>query len=80
VRCAEAKRVVEGESCPMAYNEDEEWFDDEDEEFSFEGSDGWFEKAWDEGIAERDEMLYGYLVLVENAEDTETWETITRNN
>jgi hypothetical protein len=37
--------MVEGECCALSYNEDDEWFDDEDEEFSFEDSQGWFEKA-----------------------------------
>ena len=72
VRCAEAKRVVEGESCALSYNDDGDWFDDEDEEFSFEYSKGWFEKAFEDGMAERDEMMNGYLkfevVLYENIE------------
>ena len=45
-RCAQAKRIVEGECCALAYNEDGDWFDDEDEEFSFENSSGWFEDAF----------------------------------
>ena len=72
IRCAEAKLIVEGESCALAYNDDGDWFDDEDEEFSFEHSEGWFEEAFEDGIAERDEMLYGYLefeaILPENTE------------
>ena len=60
VRCEEAKRVCEGESCALSYNDDCDWFDDEDEEFSFEHSEGWFEKAFDDGMKERDEMLKGY--------------------
>ena len=72
VKCAEAKRIVEGESCALSYNDDCDWFDDEDEEFSFEYSEGWFEKAFEDGMAERDEMMNGYLefevVLYENTE------------
>ena len=72
VKCAEAKRIVEGESCALSYNDDCDWFDDEDEEFSFQHSEGWFEKAFEDGMAERDEMMNGYLefevVLHENTE------------
>ena len=72
VRCTEAKCIVEGESCALSYNDDCDWFDDEDEEFSFEYSEGWFEKAFEDGMAERDEMMNGYLefevVLYENTE------------
>jgi hypothetical protein len=72
VKCAEAKRIVEGESFALSYNDDCDWFDDEDEEFSFEYSEGWFEKAFEDGMAERDEMMNGYLefevVLNENTE------------
>ena len=73
IKCAEAKFVVEGGSCALAYNDDGDWFDDEDEEFSFsEHSEGWFEKALEDGLAERDEMLYGYqefeAILPENVE------------
>jgi hypothetical protein len=56
----------------LSYNDDCDWFDDEDEEFSFEYSEGWFEKAFEDGMAERDEMMNGYLefeaVLYENTE------------
>jgi hypothetical protein len=71
VKCAKAKRVAEGESCALGYNDDGDWFDDEDEEFSFEHSERWFEKAFEDGMAERDEMLNGYLafdVMFENVE------------
>ena len=61
VRCAEARRLVEGETCALSYNEDGDWFDDEDEEFSFEYSTDWFAKALEDGVAERDEMMNGYL-------------------
>ena len=61
--------MVEGECCALSYNEDDEWFDDEDEEFSFEDSQGWFEKALADGFAERDEMLYGYINCYESTED-----------
>jgi hypothetical protein len=44
----------------LGYNEDDEWFDDEDEEFYFQESNGWFEEAFVAGMRERDEMLYGY--------------------
>ena len=70
-RCAEAKCIVEGECCALAYNEDGDWFDNEDEEFFFENSSGWFEDALVAGLKERDEMLHSYrstfmLVLDEN--------------
>jgi hypothetical protein len=93
VRCEEAKRVCEGESCALSYNDDCDWFDDEDEEFSFEHSEGWFEKSFDDGMKERDEMLKGYrafeVILPENIESldgkekavekTEEEQTIEKN-
>ena len=51
-RCAHAKRLVEGECCALGYNEDDEWFDDEDEEFYFQESNGWFEEAFVAGMRE----------------------------
>ena len=52
----ELKRLFEGESCCLAYNSDDDWFDDEDEEFEFDGSNRWFEEAWEEGLKEAEEM------------------------
>jgi hypothetical protein len=54
----ELKRLFEGESCGLAYNSDDDWFDDEDEEFVFDpnGSNQWFEDAWLEGLKEAEEM------------------------
>jgi hypothetical protein len=36
----------------LGYNEDDEWFDDEDEEFYFQESNGWFEEAFVAGMRE----------------------------
>jgi hypothetical protein len=57
-RLAEAKRIFEGESCALSYNDDDEWFDDEDEEFAFnvDANICWFEDAFVEGLKERYEM------------------------
>jgi hypothetical protein len=43
----------------LAYNDDTDWFDDEDEEFYF-GHSSWFQDAFVGGMKERDEMLNGY--------------------
>jgi hypothetical protein len=43
----------------LAYNDDTDWFDDEDEEFYF-GDSSWFQDAFVAGMKERDEMLNGY--------------------
>ncbi|CAB4004479.1 Hypothetical predicted protein [Paramuricea clavata] len=59
-KCLQAKRIFEGESCPLSYNEDDDWFNDEDEEFSFDESNEWFEKAFVAGMKEREEMQTGY--------------------
>ena len=82
VRCAEARRLVEGETCALSYNEDGDWFDDEDEEFSFEYSEGWFEKAFEDGMAERDEMMNGYLEfeVVDVWENTESLDGAQENS
>lgn len=74
-RCAKAKRIFEGECCALAYNEDGEWFDDEDEEFTFANSSGWFENAFVAGLKERDDMLYGFrrafvVLLEENVRES----------
>ena len=61
-RCEDARRIVEGECCALAYNEDSEWFDDEDEEFCF-GDSNWFQDAFVAGMKERDEMLNGYKTV-----------------
>jgi hypothetical protein len=60
--CGEAKRIVEGECCALAYNDDTDWFDDEDEEFYF-GDSSWFHDAFMAGMKERDEMLNGYKTM-----------------
>ncbi|CAB4010864.1 Hypothetical predicted protein [Paramuricea clavata] len=65
------KQIFEGENCALAYNEDDDWFGDEDEEFEFVGNNDWFENAFVEGIQERDEMLYGYQQLNEDENDGE---------
>ncbi|CAB3977385.1 Hypothetical predicted protein [Paramuricea clavata] len=62
----EAKRIVEGESGTLSYNSDDEWFDDEDEDFDFTNSPGFFEKAWTDGLKERDDMQRGYLDIAQN--------------
>ena len=56
-----AKRIFEGESCALLYNETQDWFDDEDEQFVFTDSNQWFQDAFIAGMKERDEMLHGYL-------------------
>jgi hypothetical protein len=61
-RCKEAKRIVEGECCALAYDDDGDWFDDEDEEFCF-GETGWFEEAFVSGLSERYEMLNAYKTM-----------------
>jgi 16S rRNA C967 or C1407 C5-methylase (RsmB/RsmF family) len=60
-KCTQAKKIFEGESCALSYNEDDDWFDDEDEEFVFNDSNHWFEDAFVEGMKEREEMRWGYL-------------------
>jgi hypothetical protein len=65
-RCSEAKRIVEGECCALAYNDDMDWFDDEDEEFYF--GESWFEEAFVDGMTERNEMLNGYKTLEQKCE------------
>ncbi|CAB4019363.1 Hypothetical predicted protein [Paramuricea clavata] len=60
-KCTQAKRIFEGESCALLYNDDEDWFDDEDEEFVFTDSNQWFENAFESGIKEREDMQWGYL-------------------
>ncbi|CAB4034700.1 Hypothetical predicted protein [Paramuricea clavata] len=58
---AQAKRIFEGESCVLSYNEDQDWFDDEDEEFQFTESNQWFEDAFVVGLKECEEMQCGHL-------------------
>ena len=64
-KCAEAKDIFEGVSCALLYNDDEDWFDDEDEEFLFTGSNEWFENAFQSGMKERENMQQGYLHVKE---------------
>ncbi|CAB4011374.1 Hypothetical predicted protein [Paramuricea clavata] len=56
------KELFEGDACCLAYNDECEWFEDEDEEFTFDENNNneWFEKAWVEGLKELDEMQNGY--------------------
>ena len=61
MRLNEAKSLFEGESCALSYNDDGDWFDDEDEEFVFDGSNMWFEEAFEEGMKEHEIMSRGYL-------------------
>jgi hypothetical protein len=69
-RCGGARRIVEGECCALAYNEDAEWFDDEDDEFQFdpEGGNKWFEDALVAGLKEAEIMRRG-CVKRRNDED-----------
>jgi hypothetical protein len=57
----ELKRLFEGECCALAYNDDDDWFDDEDEEFVFDpaGSNKWFEDAFVAGLKEQEIMQRG---------------------
>ena len=57
----EIKLFFEGECCALSYNDDEDWFDDEDEEFSFDyaGGNRWFEDALVAGLKEQEEMRWG---------------------
>jgi hypothetical protein len=57
----ELKRLFKGECCALAYNDDDEWFDDKDEEFEFDpaGSNKWFEDAFVAGMKEREIMQRG---------------------
>jgi hypothetical protein len=54
----ELKRLFEGECCALSYDDDEDWFNDEDEEFEFDpnGSNKWFEDAFEQGLKEQEEM------------------------
>jgi hypothetical protein len=61
----EIKELFEGKACGLAYNDDDDWFNDEDEEFEFTDSNKWFEKAWVDGVKERDEMLNGYKYVAQ---------------
>ncbi|CAB3988429.1 Hypothetical predicted protein [Paramuricea clavata] len=72
-KCQQAKQICEGESCSLSYNEDDAWFYDEDEDFAFDpnGSNEWFEKAFVDGLKERDEMVYGYKKLEGESESEE---------
>jgi hypothetical protein len=42
------------------YNDDEQWFDHEDEDFVFDGSNQWFEDAHQAGLKEQHDMEFGY--------------------
>ncbi|CAB4025109.1 Hypothetical predicted protein [Paramuricea clavata] len=56
------KEFFEGDCCALAYNSDQDWFDDEDEEFAFDpnGSNKWFDDAYREVKEEQNEMKNGY--------------------
>ena len=60
-KAKEFKRLFEGECCALAYNDDDDWFDDEDEEFVFDpaGSNKWFEDAFVAGLKENEIMQRG---------------------
>jgi hypothetical protein len=47
--------------CALSYNDDGDWFDDEDEDFVFYGSNTWFEEAFEEGMKGHEIMSRGYL-------------------
>ncbi|CAB4040707.1 Hypothetical predicted protein [Paramuricea clavata] len=67
-QCAKVLKVLfEGESCPLLYNEDDAWFDDEDEEFCFTEDNKWFEDAWVQGLEEKEKMRSGYRKAAEQA-------------
>jgi hypothetical protein len=57
---AQAKRIFEGESCALSYNEGDDWFNDENEEFVFDGSNRWFEDAHRAAVKEQYDMEFGY--------------------
>ncbi|CAB3982328.1 Hypothetical predicted protein [Paramuricea clavata] len=59
-KCKEAKVLFEGESSTLAYNDDDDWFDDEDEDFQFSEDNKWFEDAWEAGLREKEEMRSGW--------------------
>ena len=60
-KAKELKRLFEGECSTLAYNSDDEWFDDEDEEFQFDpnGGNKWFEDAFKAGLKEQEAMRRG---------------------
>jgi hypothetical protein len=45
------------------------WFDDEDEQFVFNGSNKWFEDAFQAGMKECEDMWRGYLHAVQRQLD-----------
>lgn len=59
-RLVQAKSIFEGESCALSYNDDDEWFDDEDEDFTFTHANiCWFQDAFTAGLKERHKMQHG---------------------
>ncbi|CAB3989902.1 Hypothetical predicted protein [Paramuricea clavata] len=59
----DAKEIFEGKGTVLLCGDSDDWFDDEDEEFVFTRNNEWFERAWSDGVKERDEMLHGYKQL-----------------
>ncbi|CAB4026366.1 Hypothetical predicted protein [Paramuricea clavata] len=64
-KCTEAKTLFEGENSTLAYNDDDGWFDDEDEDFHFTEGNKWFEDAWEAGLREKEEMRHGWKKALE---------------
>ncbi|CAB4008324.1 Hypothetical predicted protein [Paramuricea clavata] len=64
-KCTEAKTLFEGENSALAYNDEDDWFDDEDEDFCFTSDNKWFEDAWEAGLREKEEMRHGWKKALE---------------
>jgi hypothetical protein len=81
-KAKELKRLFEGECCALAYNSDDEWFDDEDEEFQFDptGSNKWFEDAFVAGMKEREIMQRGCVKRKNDSNKDEVEEKVLKNN
>jgi hypothetical protein len=74
----ELKRLFEGESCALSYNDDDDWFDDEDEEFEFTGSNKWFEDALSQGLKELEMMQRGCVKRASEEESNTVKEKVLR--
>ena len=76
----ELKRLFEGESCALSYNDDQDWFDDEDEEFQFdpEGSNKWFEDAFVAGLKECEMMRRGCVKRRNQSEEESNTNTVKK--
>jgi predicted HicB family RNase H-like nuclease len=61
--------LFEGESCALSYNDEDDWFHDEDEQFVFNGSNKWFEDAFQARMKECEDMRRGYLHAVQRQLD-----------